>query len=867
MIDPQVASIADFIRQRLPGSSGLQQAAELVRANLESVLGPFTPVHERCFHDAIELVRKEKEDNIEILHRHSLMRQHVPSWYKGPRETDCHWPALDNYLRNVKGWDHLTVESVNETSTEIVSLLEDPAKEDFACRGLVVGYVQSGKTANMTAVIAKSVDAGYNLVVVLAGLTNALRKQTQARLEADIVDRYRHNWNLLTDDNYDFRTPANRSFQLPRAGYADIAVLKKNKSPLQHFTRTLSRTPKQVLSRLRVLVIDDECDQASVNASSDEYKLTVINEKIRNILSVLPCVSYVGYTATPFANVLINPYPPNSETLDDLYPKDFITALPKPSAYFGTEDLFGRSPADAGEEGVDEEGLDMVRSIPLEDENKLQPVNRKSKDGFVPQMPTSLEDAVLYFLACCAARRVRGHAEKHMSMLVHTSAFVILHERVADGLRKWIDTHRTGIASGAGGMVERMEAIWAKESKALPDNITTASKIAFDEIKPHLAIVLQSLEIPVENGFSDDRIDYAHGPKTYIVVGGSVLARGLTIEGLMVSYFLRSSSQYDTLLQMGRWFGYRPAYEDLPRIWMTDDLALAFRALATVESEIRCDIAEYKERNVSPMEFAVRIRTIPGMAVTAANKMRSARVVDVSFAGKHVQTIRFAHQDSAVVARNWQAGANLVWELQDSGHASNTEGRRYFVGVPLSKILVFLRQYSVHTSHKDLSDKFLLEYITGRADQLNIWNVGLWEPDKKIAQVGTLGNFGAVKLNARSKLRGNSNVADIKALMSRKDVLIDCPGVQVDGNDWSALKAARARTLGPVPLLLLYPIEKVSAPERESSAREPLDAVDHLLGFGIVFPGSEENAGRFISVELDPLSADEIDEEDIEPQG
>ena len=866
MTDPQVAGMAKAIRDKLPGSSGVAQAAGLARTQLEEILGGFSQVQARLFAEATKLVREENEGDIEVLHKHSLFRPNVPSWYTGARSTDTHWPALADYLRNVNRWDDATIESIDQTSTEIVSLLEDPSLQDFACRGLVVGYVQSGKTANMTAVIAKAVDSGYNLIVVLAGLTNALRRQTQVRLESDIVDRHRYNWNLLThrEDDGDFRMPANRSFQAPRAGYADIAILKKNKSPLEHFTKTLSKTPNSVRKKLRVLVIDDECDQASVNASGDEYKLTVINEKIRNILSVLPCVSYVGYTATPFANVLINPYPPNSEQLDDLYPKDFITALPKPTAYFGTEDLFGRSPTDAEEVAVDEEGYDMVRSIPVEDENKLQPPNRKSKDSFFPQLPESLEEAVLYFLACCAARLARGQTGKHMSMLVHTSAYVIMHDRVAVLLRRWIDENRAEMGSGVGPLATRMAEVWSREADALPSDFCSAPRVSFEQLKPHLSVVLDALEIPVENGFSDDRIDYGSGPKTYIVVGGSVLARGLTIEGLIVSYFLRSSSQYDTLLQMGRWFGYRPGYEDLPRIWMTDDLALAFRSLATVESEIRSDIAEYRERSVTPMEFAVRIRTIPGMAVTAANKMRTARVVDVSFSGKHVQTIRFDDRDPDVIGRNWKAASDLLVDLRQSGLEQVSGKRRFSTDVPLDRIFRFLKGYAVHPSHRDLSDKFLLDYIAGRQDLLARWNVGLWEPDKADPTTAELGAYGTVRLNTRAKLKGTSSPAAIKALMSKKDVLIDCPGMEVNALDWSGLKEARLRHVGQIPLLLLYPIDKQSAPQRESKARVALGSVDHLMGFGIVFPGSDSQSGRFISVPLEDLSADEIEEADIE---
>jgi hypothetical protein len=865
MVDPQIVSLADTIRKNLPGSESLDQAAKRTRQVLEPLLGRFSPELEQHFTKAVELVRSEIENRVEILHRHSLLRARESSWYQGPRATDVQWPALKDYLKNAKHWDDQAVDAVDAASTEIVSLLEDPTKESFASRGLVVGYVQSGKTANMTAVIAKAVDAGYNFIVILAGLTNALRGQTQRRLENDIVDRHRHNWNLLTtnEDDGDFRMPANRQFLMPRKGYADIAILKKNKSPLQHFIRTLSRTPRQAMSRLRVLIIDDECDQASVNSSNDEVKLTVINEKIRNILSMLPCVSYVGYTATPFANVLINPYPPNAHTLDDLYPKDFITALPKPMGYFGTEDLFGRSPKDAGEEGVDEEGFDMIRRIPSEDERRLQPPSQKAKNSFHPEMPNSLKEAVLYFLACCAARRARGQKGQHMSMLIHTSAYVVMHERVAELVSRWISDVRPELEQNRGDAWERLSSVWTTEGHRLPGTITRERRIALDELRPYLREVLSELEIPVENGFSDDRLDYVTRTRTYIVVGGSVLARGLTIEGLMVSYFLRSSSQYDTLLQMGRWFGYRPGYEDLPRIWMTDDLALAFRALATVEAEIRSDIEEYRQRNVTPMEFAVRIRAIPGMAVTAANKMRAARVCDVSYSGKHIQTIRFAHRDARVINANWAAGSSLLSELNGLGLARVNGTRTYFANVPLANVLGFLRKYSVHPSHKELSDQFLLGYVTGRSDQLGRWSVALWEPEKSGAPTAQLDGFGEIRLNNRARLKGSTeDVADIKALMSRKDVLIDCPNIVTDADDWSGLKRAREAVVGSIPLLLLYGIDANSRPQ-SGNAREGLQAVSHLLGFGIVFPGSLDTSGRFYSVELDPLSADEIEEEDI----
>lgn len=418
----QVEAFVRQLRSRLSSADGLDDAARLVRQDLEPFLGRFSDETEQDFAAAIEQVRGSIRP-VEILRVNSIFRiRH--DWYHGPSEADRHWPALRAYLVDSKGWPADTVDDrIGAASNEIISLLENPSKDSFACRGLVIGHVQSGKTANMTAVIAKAVDTGYNLVIILAGLTNKLRKQTQGRMQKDLVDRLRDQWQLQTreDEQGDFKMPPNGGFPMPVEGAAQLAVVKKNVAPLGQLLLTLERTLPAILRRLRVLVIDDECDQASVNTASGEYDMTRINEKIRLILKKIPANSYVGYTATPFANVLIDPFPAGGRELDDLYPKDFITALPTPEGYFGTERLFGRPPVDAGLPQPEEEGLDMIREIPEEDTAFLQPPSRAEKDHFQPRMTKSLEDAVLYFLASCAARRFRGDAGSHMSMLIHTS--------------------------------------------------------------------------------------------------------------------------------------------------------------------------------------------------------------------------------------------------------------------------------------------------------------------------------------------------------------------------------------------------------------------------------------------------------------
>lgn len=866
-LDPQVETLVRKILDVLPRVKDLDAAIKSVSDDLEVFFPGFSDSHSEDLRLARLEVEKQFED-IEILHQRSVIRKR-PDWYFGPRPTDLHWPVLKQFLIS-KGWDKDDVDGIDDASNEVVSLLDNPREEQFTCRGLVVGHVQSGKTANMTAVIAKALDAGYNTIIVLAGLTNKLRYQTQMRMFSDLVKRRPLNWQVLTpnEENLDFRAPPQGGF-LSHTDKAQLAVVKKNVSPLRQLKIAIEETLPAHLRRLKVLIIDDECDQASVNASSRELDMTAINQRIRELLTKLPAVSYVGYTATPFANVLIDPYRVDErggEELDDLYPRDFITALPSSDNYFGTAKLFGIPPDDAENETPEEEGLDMIREVPEEDEAALQPVSAKDREAFYPDMTPSLQEAILYFLACCAARRSRGDADKHMTMLVHTSAYVVAHQRVANIISGWVEQISKELVDPNSEMGRELAAVWEEERGRLPDDITEAPKVSIEEVFKFLPEVLETIEFPIENGASDDRINYEEKAKTYIVVGGSILARGLTLEGLMVSYFLRTANQYDTLLQMGRWFGYRPNYEDLPRIWMPEELKLRFRNLARVEMEIRNDISRYSEQDLTPMDIAVRIRAIPGMAITGATKMRAARTCAISFWGTHRQTFRFEHRNARVLRQNWEAGAELLAAASTLG-LENTDWRnRLWSGVPRNLILNFFEKYVPHGAHSELGSDVLLPFLKQTDERLKSWNVGIVEPRSGGQSENELGPIGHVRLVNRARLKDSGTSADIKALMSKGDIRFDCPADLDASGSWEDVKDRRLTAIGQVPLLLLYAIDRNSEPKRESKVREPLDAVHDVLGFGIVFPGSITEGASFVSVDLQTISADEIEEIDAEEQ-
>lgn len=291
---------------------------------------------------------------------------------------------------------------------------------------------------------------------------------------------------------------------------------------------------------------------------------------------------------------------------------------------------------------------------------------------------------------------------------------------------------------------------------------------------------------------------------------------------------------------------------------MPDSLRSSFRALAGIELEIRDDIRQYIEQTpLTPMEFAVRVRSIPGMAITAASKMKHAKPCDISLWGRHLQTIRFDHKSVETIGSNWQAGADLVSALERS-HPEGSK-QKLFKRVPKSQIVRFLSSYRVHATHRDLSNKFLLSFIQEASGPLDFWNVGVVETGSGELSGKPLGTLGQVSLFKRARLKSHEDYADIKALMSRQDVLFDCDDrANWKELGWHELKQRRQAEVGQVPLLLLYAIDRNSSPKEGSKERVALDAADHLLAFGMIIPGSEELAGKYVSVMLDPPDPAEL---------
>lgn len=821
-IEDVVQLIGDIVRSR--GQSPTDVRKRLVRSGTpEDVARAAQAEYERRT-GRIRNLREPK----------SVQRDDLMSWYAGPGPDDLFWPALRAHLAQKPVWRESRLQMLDDASTKVMSLLPPPALSAFSTRGLVIGFVQSGKTANYSALIAKAADAGYKFFIVLTGMHNNLRAQTQKRLQAELNALNPQHWIGLTDETTDFGSyKSNASSTLGKIGNQKVlCVVKKNKSVLEKLLRWIGSADKISLANCPVLVIDDEADQASISPAFAERR-TVINNLIIRTLQTLPRSAYVGYTATPFANVLIDP-----TNAEDLYPRDFIVDLPKPEEYFGAERIFGREPLSLDAAGRDLDGLDMIRSVP-DDESLLLVPPRSEHRTFEPELTDSLRASLRYFWMATAARRARGQISDHSSMLIHTTLYTEVQERLRPLVEDYRESVQRGVLEQDPELLRELRAQWAYECEAVDAENLGARRTEFAELAPQLPLVLSETNVIVENSRQDIRLFYPEDrPETVIAIGGNTLSRGLTLEGLVVSFFVRNATAYDTLLQMGRWFGYRGGYEDLPRIWMTDELRGYFYDLATVEQEIRYDARRYEAEALTPRDFGLRIRTHPTLAITSRLKMQAAVPCNVSLSGERIQTILFNHRNTSWLRKNFDAAVELIDAMFGCGltPAVQTQYRR-FNDVPVALVHDFFEKYEMHSEGITQSGT-VREYIRAQNEvgDLRMWTVIVVSrstpgPTANVA----LGHGIDVKLLNRSRLKKIAKpYANVKAIMSPIDSWAD-GSVHPPGATRRVLKRNER------PMLLLYPIDAVSAPDLSSSTREALDAVDHVMGVGMLFPVARED--------------------------
>ncbi|WP_225832254.1 Z1 domain-containing protein [Streptomyces sp. NK08204] len=834
----------------------------------------------------------------------TISREFQP-WYTREQAANrsFYWTSYERLLRR-KGWSDAAVSSLDEAAHAVVERLADPTRDDpYGARGLVVGYVQSGKTANFTGVTAKAIDAGYRLVIVLGGTLNLLRGQTQRRLDMELIGQENilgaadpndpdalvgidyqddEDWpakfvsfgarpsllgafdiERLTSRDRDYmaleRGISALEFEKPdrtrplhdpanlHAARARVMVVKKNKSVLEKLVKDLKKIGP-ILGEIPALIIDDESDQASVNTTDPKkweagtVTRTAINGQISALLKLLPRAQYVGYTATPFANVFIDP---GDE--EDLFPRDFLISLPRPIGYMGVQDFHDLDTVD-GTEGEAEKK--HVRGIYDSTGNRLQ----EALDAFV------LTGALKLYRA---EHGVPSGPFRHHTMLVHESVRMAEHAALAERIETmWRNAAYTGPEGHT-----RLAALFDKDFHPHSDGFL-ATPATYADLKPYVSMARRLINqggspVMVVNGeserdYAQPDLDFDRTPNVWkILVGGTKLSRGFTVEGLTISYYRRTTQQADTLMQMGRWFGFRPGYRDLVRLYIgreeqlgkgraakTVDLYEAFEAICRDEELFRAELARYAplvdgHPQVTPAQIPPLVaQHLPWVKPSARNKMFNAELVEVRSPGTWVEPTAYP-DDPDWLAHNTECWEPVLAALgQDPVGLSVGDGPMYEARVgtvsheTLTGVLCDLRwsipsQFSPHL-------EFLLE--AGRQPAtIDDWIVITpMQTSAKRVEARILGN-GPLTLARRTRRRG-SLFGALSEPKHRAAVLRIAGAVETAGNA-SVEHLAHPRR----GALLLYPVVESEPALAPDGTVAPGDVV---MAFSFVAPESSVGTGR-----------------------
>lgn len=715
------------------------------------------------------LTDEEKDEVIATLHASLFVRidrghclkekDHTP-WYMAAKAElpGKFWDRYRIYLQKEQHWNKDTVNELDKTTDEIMDLLGNPSSANsYLYRGLCIGDVQSGKTSTYIGLINKAADAQYRVIILLTGTIEKLRRQTQQRIDEGFIglDSYAftlENDNVqvgvgtidsttsgwaVTSTTSDFNAATAKKIvgQLNNISAPVIFVLKKNKSvleKLEHWLRFYNANKITKKIDLPMLLIDDEADNASVNTKKDKSEVTAINKGIRKLLVLFEKANYVGFTATPYANIFIDP-DTEQEMLDhDLFPRDFIYALEAPSNYIGARSIFAKN---AKYSYMLESNDDCEPALPM----------KHKKEDVLTYIPKSLEEAIGAFFVCNAIRDLRGDTKSHRTMMINISRFIAVQNqitKVVDGYvreakREIHNYYMLGEEALQFDIFKLMKKVYEKYYSSFADNpeFSDLKHFTWDEIQKNLYPSIARIEVRTINGGNAPKnLDYEKYEKEpddiglrLIAIGGMSLSRGLTLEGLSISYFYRNSSMYDTLMQMGRWFGYRGKYRDLCKIWMPNESMAWYSYISMATDKLRAEVRRMQNDDMTPTQFGLAVRSdITGLLVTARNKMRDAKDYEtvVNFSGEVVET-RYVHSSRDILRRNYEETDAFLKEIQKTYplHRNDPElalKANQFLKVKKETIMEFLSIFSAHTLNIDFSITELLGMF--REDTQNVFD-------------------------------------------------------------------------------------------------------------------------------------------------
>lgn len=829
-----------------------------------------------------------------------------------------YWDRYRKFLERA-GWGPHVVSTLNRTLDEVLNLLGDPENpRPWKRRGLVVGDVQSGKTATYAGLINKASDAGYRMIILLTGTLENVRRQTQERLDAAFVgfdsrdylttgqlQRKRHvgvglidsrrDGVVFTSRDKDFRknTATQLNIGLDSVKEPVLVVSKKNKAVLERLAAWLRARNADRDGRidLPLLLIDDEADNASINTKNKPQETTAINAAIRDLLTLFRRSSYVGFTATPFANIFIDPETTDEWREDDLFPKDFIHLLEPPNNYVGMNRIF---PPDSSDEEDEPPADPALREI--NDEGDWLPLDHK-KEWQPGPLPDSLMEAVNWFLLTCAIRDLRHERSDphrggpiHRSMLINVSRFTDVQDRVAADVEEELARIKLAVRHHGAkhpDQAEKASREIAQLRRAF-DHQGAECGFEWSDVLGALHEAIAPIQVqPINQRTGSAVLDYgavkAPPGIRVIAVGGNSLSRGITLEGLTVSYFLRNSKAYDTLLQMGRWFGYRDGYDDLCRLWLTPEAEGWYRHITLATGELKRDFRRMRLQKATPREFGLRVRTHPDtLIITARNKMASGmnvveEIQDVSLIGRGIETSRL-HSKREHNDANLALVEEFLGKQGPSAPPGHAAWDRAYVwsGVSAEAIAEFVEQFRVHHQNYDFQGDSIAEHLRAAAEEVDHpwshWTVA-------VPRQGRDRN-GNVSLQARHTLEikpvkrvlepGNS-MPPPSILVSGKRARVGSPGDVVLGltreEEERALQEKRdkdpdakgvpediRRAVMSRPLLLVYLVRGyVRNPDKSERS---FNKGQILPALGMHFPGERDpNARkRYVRYRLNPIA-------------
>ena len=835
------------------------------------------------------------------------------------------WGRYREYLEIEKNFAPEVINKLDRLTDSILDNLFDPSlKITINKKGLVVGQVQSGKTANYTGLVCKAADSGFKLIIIMAGIHNNLRSQTQLRIDESFLgfdtqhtrafdqrsiqigvgDPYfgspivAHSLTSSIEKG-DFTQGAANALGLNfNTSEPIVAVIKKNPHVLRRIYQWLAAQANEdnelgrVIRNKSLLLIDDEADNASINISNDPERQSSINGWITQILNLFGKNAYVGYTATPFANIFI--------PLDDqnLFPRNFIKNIPAPSNYIGPEKVFGFSPLE--EDEASNTVLPIVNRI--NDYSGFVPDRHKKDDQLPSSLPESLKRAIRCFIITCAIRRLRGQTTVHNSMLIHVSRFMRWQDHIAELVSNQFIYYRRGIDQNDAVILDELKSTFEEDDNGFKSYVSVSKQILDSELKnldsqiqvhkwsevlQHLNYAASRIEVKSIHGGSGEALDYFDHKNglSVIAVGGNKLSRGLTLEGLSVSYYLRASRMYDTLMQMGRWFGYRGGYVDLCRLFTSRELNEWFCHITQASEELREEFDYMSDvAGSTPEQYALKARTHPGvLQISATNKMRSAITVQISWAGRLVESYEFK-KDISIIDNNLRNTQKFI-----SGLPTNFVPKpNAFVwyDIPAEQVINFFEGIQSVENLKKAEPRKIIQFITTqlRNGELTDWRVALMSKPNAKNNSHFVVSSNTVSIGQWKRTEDDKNSSE-QLYYLRKSHIISPSDEFVDFTDAEKLRAMELTNLhrkkegdamypnGQIvrnelrdprkPLLIIYLLD----PE-ESLEKYPLPkGTNPFVGYAISFPKSNFNAPVSYAVNEELLDRFDVVEEDFEDYG